>query len=92
LFVPNTQHSYVEAAEILGISRTTVQKYYHKGWLPGYKMPGKTAPIRLYRDGVERFLQATMDAAPASHPMLAGEEMVSSPEKPASEEDQPDSH
>lgn len=65
----------VEAAEILGVSRGTVQAWYHKGLLPGYKMGvGKTSPIRLYRDGVIRFLEAQKAAAPASHPLVAKEE------------------
>jgi excisionase family DNA binding protein len=55
-----------EAARILKISRPTVQKYYHKGWLPGYKLGDSTSPLRLYKSGVLAFLEARKAAAPAA--------------------------
>ncbi|MBU0493038.1 MAG: helix-turn-helix domain-containing protein [Chloroflexi bacterium] len=63
----------VEAAKILGVSRATVQVYYHKGLLPGYKMPGRTSRIRLYRKGVLQFLESLKEAAPTSKQDKTGE-------------------
>ena len=66
--------SAVEAAEILGVSRGTVQAWYHKGWLPGYKIGGKTSRLRLYREGVLRFLETGKADSPASKLSQAEEE------------------
>lgn len=66
--------SSLEAAEILGISRVTVLKWYRKGLLPGYKLGTHTSPVRFDRAGILRFLEERKAASPASKQSKTSEE------------------
>ena len=59
---PTETISTNEAAEILGVSRSTVILWYNQKKLPGYKLGDRTSKIRLYRDHVLAFLKARQEA------------------------------
>ena len=48
-----------EAAEILGVSRTTIPRLIKRGDLDAYKLiPATNSPLRIYRDSIDALLKA----------------------------------
>ena len=47
-----------ETAELLGVTTVTVTRLIKRGELQAYKLtPGKTSPLRIYKDSVESLLE-----------------------------------
>ena len=64
---PKVEHcTTAEAAEILGVDRTTVSRLVKRGDLePAMKLPGKTGAYLLARADVERLRRERSSASPA---------------------------
>ena len=50
--------STTEAAQLLGVSKTTITRLVKRGDLEAYKLTtGATSPLRIYQDSVEALIQ-----------------------------------
>ena len=55
-----------EAAEILGVSKSTITRLIQRGDLVAYKLtPRKNSPLRIYRDSIDTLLK-TRQVQPAN--------------------------
>ena len=54
--LPETM-SVEEVAKLLDVSHETVRYWYRQGKLRGFKKGGRTSPIRITTESVERYLE-----------------------------------
>lgn len=55
--MPDDTMTVEEAKLLLDLSKTTVLRLYHSGQLQGYQITsGVTAPIRLYKESIFKFI------------------------------------